>query len=264
MRAHEQNDLPLDAVIRLDHLGTPHGFSTRLGGLSAAPYASLNLGPKSGDDVAVVRANRGRFLLQIGLAGRTLIAPRQVHSAAVAVHRAGDAVPDGGAYDGDGVVTDDPGAVLMVLAADCAAVLVHDPVRRVVGAVHSGWRGAAGAIAAVGVRAMSEAFGSRPADVVAGIGPAIGRCCYEVGPEVVEAVAAVTPLAAAALADPLPAGKARLDLTAAVVAQLEAAGVPRGQIGSAGFCTSCRTDLFYSHRREGEPTGRAGAAIALP
>lgn len=264
MSAFGQGGLPLDAVIRLGHLAATHGFSTRLGGLSAAPYASLNLGPKSGDEVAVVRANRGRFLATLGVAERTLLGPRQVHSAVVAVHRAGDAAPAGGVYEGDGVVSNDPGAVLMVLAADCAAVLLHDPVRRVVGAVHSGWRGAAGAIAAVAVRAMGEAFGSRPADVVAGIGPAIGRCCYEVGPEVVAAVAAVTPLTLAALADPLPAGKARLDLTAAVVAQLEAAGVPRGQIRSAEFCTACRTDLFYSHRREGEPTGRAGAAIALP
>ena len=97
----------------------------------------------------------------------------------------------------------------------------------------------------------------------AGIGPAIGRCCYEVGPEVVCAVAAATPARGTALYDPLPHGKAMLDLTSAIVAQLTAAGLDPAQIAGAGLCTACRTDLFYSHRREGEPTGRNGAAIAL-
>jgi copper oxidase (laccase) domain-containing protein len=99
--------------------------------------------------------------------------------------------------------------------------------------------------------------------VRAAVGPAIGRCCYEVGPEVVAAVGAATPGGAEPLIAPLPGGKARLDLAAANVAQLLGGGLDPARIEMAGLCTACRTDLFYSHRREGEPTGRNAAVISL-
>jgi YfiH family protein len=245
-----------------EHMSVPHGVATRNGGISAGRYASLNLGPRSGDALEAVKVNRSRFLVALGVepAVRSLAA-RQVHSAAVAVHRREDASPPQGVYDGDGLITDDPDTVLTVLAADCAAVLLHDPQRGVVAALHAGWRGTAGAIAVAGVRSMSAAFGCHPAGIRAAIGPAIGLCCYEVGLDVAESVSRATP-------GPPPYerrenGKAHLDITAATVAQLGHVGLHPANIVSAGICTACRTDLFYSHRREGEPTGRFGAAISL-
>jgi YfiH family protein len=248
---------------RFPHLDVPHGVGGRTGGVSDGVFASLNLGPRSGDDPANVRVNRGRFLLAVGLRDAPVVAPRQVHGADVTVVRRGDAAAAGGVVAGDGVITDMPGLTLMLLAADCAAILLHDPLRGVVAAVHAGWRGTAGGIAPAAIRLMRAAFGCQPAHIRAGVGPAIGRCCYEVGPEVVRAVGEATPGGAAPLHDPLPAGKAMLDLTAAVMAQLAGAGLDPANIAAAGLCTACRTDLFYSHRLEGEPTGRTGAAIAL-
>ena len=244
------------------HLGVTHGIGGRTGGVSEGRFAALNLGPRSGDDRARVDENRRRFLRAIGAKGLRVIAPRQVHSAVVSVHRQGDGIPPDGVFDGDGLVTDDPSAALLIIAADCAALLLHDPVRGVVAAIHAGWRGTAGNIAAVGVRQMVEAFACDPVDIRAGIGPAIGRCCYEVGADVAEAVAEASP-AGAAVFEPRPGGKAHLDIVAANVAQLTGTGLRPENIAVAGLCTACRSDLFFSHRREGEPTGRFGSAITL-
>ena len=245
------------------HLAVVHGVAGRLGGVSTGPYTSLNLGPRSGDEIAAVSANRARFLAALGVADARVLAPRQVHSAQVAVHRRGEPLPPSGVHDGDALITDDPDVVLMVLAADCAAVLLHDPARQVVGAVHAGWRGTAGAIPGVAIATMAEAFGSRPAEIRAAVGPAIGRCCYEVGIEVAEAVARATASPPDALFERRSREKAYLDITAANIGQLVEAGLDPKHIQAAGICTACRTDLFYSHRREGEPTGRFGAAISL-
>lgn len=245
-------------------LAALHGFAGRRGGVSGGPYASLNLGPRSGDEPAEVRRNRNRLLDALGLSGRRLVAPRQTHSAEVAVLRRGEAPPAGGVTEGDGIVTDDRSLALMLLAADCAAVLLEDHERGVIAAAHAGWRGAAGGIAAVTVQRMVESFGCRPTDLRAVIGPAIGRCCYEVGPEVVAAVDRATPGGAAAVVEWQGHGKARLDLAGVSVAQLLGAGLAPDRVTNAALCTACHVDRFYSHRRTGEPTGRNGAAIALP
>ncbi len=244
-------------------LGVAHGFSERAGGVSPTPFASLNLGPRTGDDAVHVRENRRRVLATAGLAGSPVLAPRQTHSADVATYRPGDAIPRGQVFDGDGLITDARGPALMVLAADCVPVLLWDPARQVIAAVHAGWRGTAGGIAARAVRVMGEVFGCRAEDIRAALGPAIHRCCYEVGPEVVAAVAAVTPLAPHALADGKRDGKAMMDLPAANAAQLAGTGVPAAQIDTLPHCTACQVDRFFSHRRERGRTGRAGAVIAL-
>jgi polyphenol oxidase len=241
-----------------------HGFSTRLGGVSTGPYTSLNLGPRSGDELEAVRENRARFLHALGLGGLPVLAPRQIHSAIVSVVRAGSSTTESAVLDGDAVVTDRRGVALMVLAADCLPILLYDPGRQVIAAVHAGWRGTAWAIAANAVASMADAFGSEPAQIRAALGPAIGRCCYEVGPEVLEQVQAVTPVTPDRLFDPLPNGKGMLDLVLANSAQLTGAGLLRDNVHALNVCTACSTDRFFSHRREGEPAGRAGAVIALP
>ena len=275
MSAHPGGPGPADAVgehrgvavLReaglVGETGVVHGFAERAGGVSGGPFASLNLGPRSGDEPAAVRTNRRRLLAALGLIGYPVLSPRQTHSADVAVLRAGEPLPPQGVFPGDAVVTDVRGAALMVLAADCLPILLYDPERRVIGAVHAGWRGTAGGIAGWAVAAMQRRFGSPPPRLRAGLGPAIGRCCYEVGPEVLAVVAQATALPPDALWDPLPSGKGRLDLVAANTAQLAAAGVPAGRIGALPLCTACHTDRFFSHRREGEPTGRGAALIAL-
>ncbi|MGD9895030.1 MAG: peptidoglycan editing factor PgeF [Dehalococcoidia bacterium] len=247
---------------RFSHVAITHGIAGRTGGFSTGPYASLNLGPRSGDGRETIVANRRRFHAAIGATGLTVIAPRQVHGAVVSVHRRGGEPLTGGVYDGDGLLTDDEDALVAVLAADCAAILLHDPVQAVVGALHAGWRGTAAGIASAGIAMMRQNFGSNPADIRAGIGPAIGRCCYEVGIDVAEAVARATP-GDAPPDERVSDDKAHLDITHANHMQLLAAGLDPANVATTGICTACRTDLFYSHRREGEPTGRFGAAISL-
>ena len=247
---------------RFSHLAVTHGIAGRTGGFSTGPYASLNLGPRTGDERDHISANRQRFHESIGASGLRVVAPRQVHSAVISVHHRGGGPLNGGVFDGDGLLTDDDNVLVAVLAADCAAILLHDPVRTVVGALHAGWRGTAAGIATAGITTMQQRFGSRPSDIRAGIGPAIGRCCYEVGIDVAEAVARATPGDAPPY-ERASTGKAYLDITYANQAQLLAAGLEPANVATAGVCTACRTDLFYSHRREGEPTGRFGAAISL-
>lgn len=245
--------------------GVVHAFSERGGGVSPAPYTGLNLGPRSGDPFQNVAENRRRFHAAAGTLGMPVLAPRQTHSADVTVHHASDPLPAPGVVEGDGIVTDQPGVALAVLAADCLPVLLYDPHRRLVGAVHAGWRGTAGGIAARAVTVMHDAFGSDPVEIRVALGPCIGRCCYEVGPEVLTAVGAATPAHLDAIRDPLPgdAGKGMLDLLAANTAQLVGAGLRPEHIEAIGMCTACQPERFYSHRRAGEPTGRGGAVIAL-
>jgi YfiH family protein len=251
-------------LMRFPHLAVPHGVATRLGGVSDGPYASLNLGPRSGDDINRVRTNRARFLGSIGADGATLVAPRQVHSAELAILRAGEPAPSDGVFDGDGIVTDAPETALMVLAADCAALLLHEPERGVIAAVHAGWRGTAGGIAIRAVSAMIDSFGCDPGAIRVAIGPSIGICCYQVGPEVIDAVLRATPNLVWPVYEPDEGNRFKLNLAGANRAQLIAAGVAREHIRDADTCTACHTELFFSHRREGEPTGRNGAAIVLP
>jgi YfiH family protein len=143
---------------------------------------------------------------------------------------------------GDGLLENTPGAVVAVKTADCVPLLLVDPVHRAVAAVHAGWRGTVAGIAQRAVAAMGARFGSRAGDLRAAIGPAIGKCCYEVGAEV----------AARFGVD----GRAHIDLAGAVRSQLEAAGVGGQRIYMSGLCTRCRAEEFHSFRRDGTAAGR--------
>ena len=239
-----------------------HGYSTRDGGVSPPPFASLNLGPRSGDQTAHIQENRQRFHTALGMADWAAAAPRQVHSSEVTVLRSGDVAAQRLVVEGDGVITDQPRVALSILGADCVPLLLFDPEHAVVAAVHAGWRGTAGGIAAVAVSRMEDAFGCRPSALRVALGPAIGRCCYEVGPEVLNAIAAVTAASEQTLFD-RRGEKGMLDLHAANRAQLQAAGVPAANIEALPYCTSCSPTGFFSHRRDGEPTGRGGAVIGM-
>jgi len=247
--------------------------STRHGGASTGPFATLNLGRRGGDDPAAVDQNRERVAALAGARARDLTFGRQVHGATVAevtrAHR-------GHAFDDtDALITRELATPLVILTADCAAVVLYDPAQHAVGIAHAGWRGTVARVAAATVERMREAFGSRPHDLVAAIGPSIGPCCYEVGREVIEAVSeAFADDADALLQEPdmASAGSFRaavnedrkhFDLWTANERVLLDAGVDASRIEQSRLCTACRTDLFYSHRAEKGNTGRFGALVTL-
>ncbi len=244
-----------------------HGVSRRTGGASEGHLASLNLSYAVGDEPGRVAANRDAFCAALGVDPAGVVCAQQVHGVEVA--RVGRAEGGRGYADratavvgADALIADEPGVYLWLTFADCVPVLLYDPVRRAVGLAHAGWRGTVGHIAARTAEAMAREFGTRPADLIAGVGPAIGPCCYQVGPEVAEAVRAAFP-DAPDLLRPDDAGRERLDLPLANARLLARAGVPPERIELAGYCTACRTDLFYSHRAEQGRTGRMAAVIGL-
>jgi polyphenol oxidase len=241
-------------------LPAPHGFSPRHGGVSRPPWHALNLGASVGDDPSAVAENRRRVAAAFGVAPDRLARLDQVHGAVVRV--AGE---DAIGRDGDAWISDDPAWLLVVSAADCLPVLLVDRRRGAVAAAHAGWRGAAAGIARATVEALARRYGSDPADLVAWLGPAIQGPCYQVGPEVVAAVRADPAVpAATAWPDPTVAGRWRLDVPAAVRAQLEAAGVPPAAISASATCTHCAADRCFSHRRDAGRTGRHWAVVRAP
>ena len=160
----------------------------------------------------------------------------------------------------DALITDTPGIALMLRFADCLPVLFYDPVRRAIGLAHAGWRGAIKGIAARTVVAMMEAYGSRPADIVAGLGPCIGPCCYQVGADVIASVKAGFNHWRGLLQSQGD-GSVHFDLWEANRRQLTEMGVE--EIEVIQICTACRTDEFFSHRAEGGRTGRSAVMLGM-
>jgi YfiH family protein len=243
--------------------GVVAAFTGRVGGSSAPPYATLNLGLAIGDDLRRVLANRRRVATVLGLAGHPWALVRQVHGATVLRVEAralGLGPPEGKAPLGeaDGLVTAEAGVVLAMLTADCAPVLLADPGAGVVGAVHVGWRGLAAGVVEAGVAAMAG-LGADPAAVVGLVGPAVGGCCYAVGPDVREAVGGRYPAALATTRDGRPA----LDPAAGAAQALQQAGVGPTSIRLAGECTVDLAGRHFSHRRDHGHTGRQAGLIAL-
>jgi polyphenol oxidase len=234
-----------------------HGCFTRLGGVSAAPWTALNLGSTVGDDSRAVQENHRRLCDAFGITLAQVVSPFQVHGCHVV--RVGAA--EGGMVipATDALITDTPGVALLLRFADCVPVLFYDPVRCAAGLAHAGWRGVAAGVAVATVQAMTTAFGSRPEDVWAGIGPAIGPQHYSVGAEVVEAIHATLP--AGARAAEFRDERWLMDLPAALEAQLRAVGV--GQVEQSGICTASCVAEWYSHRAEAGRTGRFGVLVML-
>jgi hypothetical protein len=265
-----------------------HGFSTRNGGVSSVyGKGSLNLGITKDDQHSNVEHNRELFLRELGAVNGQrkfwpMVGVRQIHSAVIH-HVTG--VP-GGILIGDGVITNTPKLLLTVKTADCVPVLLADPERRAVGGFHAGWKGTLARIVEKGVGELRRHFGSRPEDIRAAIGPCIHACCYEVGDELREMFDAqfsyagelfseVFDYQALSIKYPMlflnqrapghgePAVKIHLDLVEANRRQLVDAGVREENIEIVDECTSCNTELLFSHRKEAGMTGRMMGVIGI-
>jgi len=234
-----------------------HAVFTRLGGVSATPFAMLNLGRTVGDPVDAVEENHRRALGTLGLERRQTVSCYQVHSARVGLVGKGHQGTVQPATDA--LVTAAPGVWLLLRFADCVPVLLFDPLTPAVGLAHAGWRGIVAGVLSATVDTMARRLGSDPARMCAAIGPAIGACCYEVDARTAEAVAAACPADAEVVRRNM--GSVHLDLPAAARSQLVAAGV--GEVENAGLCTACHVDEFFSHRAERGHTGRFGIIVGL-
>lgn len=264
---HEQNGLVWLTADTLQPVH--HGFSTRLGGVSAAPWDSLNLRPAEscGDDPAAVAENYRRFFSAIGSDVSGAVLAHQTHTDHVRIVTEADAgkglLRPRDYSDVDGLVTQVPGLTLVVFSADCGNILLHDPVTGAVGAVHAGWRGCAAGIVEKTVRLMQTQYGADPAHLHAALGPCIGACCFETDSDVPDAMRA----ALGRDAEPLisyRAPKFYLDLAGLNRLWLLRAGVQQQNIDVSGICTACHPELFWSHRKMGNARGVQAAAITCP
>ncbi len=262
-------------LIRFETLkGVSHGISTRHGGVSRAPYQSLNLGVRTDDSRECVRENQQRFLDAVGTPRGQTIFARLVHGREVSVFQKDDpgngpvervalergSCPPDRTFHSDGVVSDVPRLSFLLTFADCVPLLFVDRRRGAVGAAHAGWRGTALGVGPAVIRAMQSAFGSEARDLEVAIGPSIGPCCYTVAPEVATAFEA----AATSAVFVEDGGRSTLDLWASNEGQLIGVGVRPESISNHRICTACATDHFFSHRAEGGVTGRFALCIGLP
>jgi hypothetical protein len=231
-----------------------HGIFTRAGGFSTAPFDDLNVGLSTGDCRNTVLKNRA--LISRTLGGGTPVYLNQIHSDTVLVLKkdeAGNVPQITGDSVADAVVTDIPDLALVIQVADCQAVILVDPVKRVVANIHSGWKGSVSNIIARSVDAMEETFGSTPGDILAGIGPSLGPCCAEFinyRTEIPEHLWRYKD------------GNDHFDFWRISHDQLEERGVKSGNIIRAGICTRCSSDTYFSYRRE-KVTGRFASVVKI-
>ena len=243
----------------------PHGFSTRLGGVSEGIYASLNLGMNRGDDKERVIKNWDLFLEASGIKTKEFVCGEQVHGNHVHIATTSDLRPaygPGFMNTADGYVTIEENVPLAIFTADCVPILIEDPVRKAVGAVHSGWRSTVADIEKSAVDALIL-LGSDPQNLKIAIGPAIDRCCFEVGAEVIDGINSLLGPDAPDFYNLKPNGKYMLDLRGAVKHRFTQLGVPMESIELVGTCTMCHPERYYSHRFTNGARGSLAAVISL-
>jgi YfiH family protein len=249
-------DLPLTTFASFRNPAVRHGVSTRAGGVSEGPYASLNLGASVGDRQEAVLENRARLARALGFEPARLITTPQVHGKDVLVvdeRTATTAL----STRADILISREPGFLLMQRFADCVPLVLWHEAAGIVGVAHAGWRGTAIGVTSRAVEAVAE-LGGDPTGLRAGIGPAIGPCCFEVGEDVVAQIPGASDASSIG-----QNGRPHVDLWALNRQQFVAAGVPEDRVEVASVCTRCQPDRFFSHRALGYPAGRFGAAIGL-
>ncbi|MCR5277890.1 MAG: peptidoglycan editing factor PgeF [Lachnospiraceae bacterium] len=251
------------STVRSSLISYPHGFSTRTGGVSTGIFESLNLGMNRGDDPELVKENYRRFLSSCGIEKEEFVCGEQVHGNNVMVVGKEHARPPYG-YDelfmADGYVTAEAGVPLVIFIADCIPLLMADEKAGVVASVHCGWRSTVADIEGNAVKLM-QSLGATPGNIRACIGPAIGRCCFEVGSEVIEAVNTLLGTEANDLYELKANGKYMLDLKGALARRLTNIGLDEGNVEIVKDCTMCMPERYWSHRYTKGVRGSQAAVI---
>lgn len=243
-----------------------HFITTRKGGFSRASFRSLNLAGHVGDSFSAVEKNRRKLAACLDVPFRNFVYPEQRHSSDVKKigKRNSRALLSGNRIiRADSLVTDVPGICLMIQVGDCVPVLLFDPVRSVIASVHAGWRGTAKSIIARTVGVLVKKYGCNPENIIAGIGPSIGPCCYEVGAEVVQSFKRSFVKQAKLVIRSGGKNKWFLDLWRSNRLQLLGSGLKEKNIETAHLCTKCHHELFFSRRYQKSETGRFAAGIML-
>ncbi len=251
------------------------GITSRSGGVSEAHLQSMNCALHVGDDADKVFANRAILADQLGVPFEAWTCAEQVHGNRVALVTAsergkGRLSREDAIQNTDALITNEPGVWLTAFFADCVPLYFFDPVQKAVGLSHAGWKGTVLQIAEATVKGMALHFGSKPADLIAAIGPSIGGCCYEIDEAVANPVlAALEQIGISEAHDSFLAsrsdkpGKYMLNLQQINRQIMIKAGILPSRIEICGMCTSCRTDSFFSHRKEKGRTGRMTAWIGI-
>lgn len=267
MRREKQNNLSfLSFHIFKNDPGLFHAVTTRNNGISPSPFHSLNLGINTDDDPANIKDNHSIICRSLGIDIRMLISSKQIHKDRILTIEKNTRFPEpdisGRCWDGfDAIITDQPGYCLMIRIADCVPILLFDPELKIVAVVHAGWKGTLLNIAPKCVDVMQEKFGCNPSVMKCGIGPSIGKCCFDVQPEIAEKFKKSHEAGHTFVTD--INGGAHIDLKAANRLQLMGCGLKSTEIEISGYCTACRSDIFFSHRREQGRTGRFSLLAGL-
>ena len=246
-----------------------HAFSTRLGGVSKGDFATMNFSFTRGDDRDDVLENYRRMAVALGVDRERMVLTWQTHTTNVRRVTEEDEgkgiVRDRDYRDVDGLITNIPGVTLVTFYADCVPLYILDPVHRAIGLSHSGWRGTVKRMGEKTLKAMNQAFGTNPGDVIACIGPSICKDCFEVGEEVVEEFRqAFSARHWAELFEPgRKAGKYQLDLWRANQIVFTEAGVDPDKIHTTNICTKCNPEHLFSHRAMAENRGNLAAFLCL-
>lgn len=268
---NQEGEVPYFYYPLLENTGmVRHGFSTRLGGVSSGEFESMNFNTTRGDSLDHVEENFRRFCGAIGCDWDLAVMSHQTHTVNVEKVTA-DMVTKGRSFwekkpftHVDGLVTDVPGAVLITSYADCVPLYFLDPVKKVIGLSHSGWRGTVERMGAVTVAKMQKEYGCDPTDILACVGPSICQDCYEIGPEVAEEFyKAFTEEEAEQILAKNQAGRYQLDLWKANALILEGAGIRREHMAITNVCTCCNPDLLFSHRYTKGKRGNLSAFLSL-
>lgn len=240
-----------------------HLFSTRLGGTSQGEFSAMNLSFTRGDDAACVMENYRRIGEALGCGPENMVASHQTHTTNIrrvtAVDKGKGITVPRDYEEIDGLMTDEPGIVLVTYFADCVPLFFVDPVHRAVGLAHSGWRGTAAGMGACMVKAMGEAYGTNPEDLYAAVGPSICADCYEVSGDVAEQFEGFT----GAVHEGRQSGKYQLDLWEANRQVLLKAGVRENRIAVTDICTCCNSEYLFSHRASKGRRGNLAAFLGL-
>jgi YfiH family protein len=247
--------------------GVAHLFTTRHGGVSEGAYSSMNMSALGGDCPDAVARNYQR-IAELGFLLESMTFSQQVHACEVRqvkVQDRGKGIARKRDYSGiDGLVTNDPSISLVTFYADCVPLYFYDPVQNAIGLSHAGWRGTLGQIGVNTVEKMTECYGSKPADIVAGIGPSICKSCFEVDRSLAQSFAEALDFAEDFIVDcELKSDKSYIDLQGINRQSLINAGLVAENIELPGICTVENTDTFYSHRAMGELRGTMAAFLRL-